>query len=216
MIHATQMAKAFEKPVSWFLRLQSTKDYLSILQSRYVDLHIGQNVEIIRVIKGWAPDLQWTRMHEKLALKFAARLSPEFELRVYDKIHELLTTGETKLHITPWENIIHSIRLITDQLETSHQDIWLLKTDVQFMKNSLDNLKAKIISIDENYYSISGYCALHHIDCPLDKAQSWWTEATKLSKQKNRLIWKAYDAKYWEINTYHEDILKIVFRKNDS
>gem|GEM_PF-4820113 len=31
-------------------------------------------------------------MHEKLALKFAARLSPEFELRVYDKIHELLTT----------------------------------------------------------------------------------------------------------------------------
>ncbi len=112
-------------------------------------------------------------MHEKLALKFAARLSPKFELRVYDKIHELLTTGKTTMQITPRENIIQSIRMITDQLEVNGKDIIRLKDSIHLMKDSLQDLEAKIISIDENYYSISGYCNLHKIECPLDQAQTW-------------------------------------------
>ena len=36
-------------------------------------------------------------MDEKLALKFAAWLNPEFELWVYDKIYELLTTGQASM-----------------------------------------------------------------------------------------------------------------------
>ncbi|MEM1121660.1 MAG: KilA-N domain-containing protein, partial [Bacteroidota bacterium] len=61
---------------------------------------------------------QGTWMDEKLALKFAAWLSPNFELWVYDRIQELLTTGKTELpsHL-PGMELIKAIRLIADKLE---------------------------------------------------------------------------------------------------
>jgi len=76
------------------------------------------------------------------------------------------------------------------------------------MQDSLNYLEAKIISIDENYFSISGYYSLHGVACPLDQAQSRWTDAVMLSRKRSKPIGKAYDAKYWEINTYHQDVLK--------
>jgi hypothetical protein len=52
--------------------------------------------ELIRVVKGGnLPQGTW--VHEKIALKFAAWLSPFFELWIYDRIHELLTTGRTEI-----------------------------------------------------------------------------------------------------------------------
>lgn len=77
-------------------------------------------------MKGGSPELQGTWMDEKLALKFAAWLATNFELWVYDRIHELLTTGKTELQNRPSLNIIKSIRLIADQLEAHDKDIQLM------------------------------------------------------------------------------------------
>ncbi|MEZ4851622.1 MAG: KilA-N domain-containing protein [Bacteroidia bacterium] len=86
MINATEMARPFKgKIVGNFLRSQQTKDYISFLESRYSKMSIGQNSlkrEVLRVVKGGEPGLQGTWMDEKLALKFAAWLSVEFELWV--------------------------------------------------------------------------------------------------------------------------------------
>lgn len=93
MINATQMARPFKgKLVADFLRLKSTKDYIRLLEERYGNSHIAMNREALRVIKGGdaTEGLQGTWMDEKLALKFAAWLSPRFELWVYDRIQELL------------------------------------------------------------------------------------------------------------------------------
>ena len=213
MINATEMIKAFpQKRINNFLRTQQTKDYIGILQSRYAKKRIGDTKEVLRVVKGGEPELQGTWMDEKLAIKFASWLAPEFELWVYDRIYELLTTGKTALEGRPTQNIIKSIRLIADQLEAHEKDIHMLKKDVEQIKDYVGDLEAKIMSIDESYYSISGYCALQGIDCPLDKARAWGYEATKLSNQKGKLVGKAYDAKYGNINTYHLDILKEVIK----
>lgn len=215
MINANQMAKPFGKRVSNFLRLKETKEYINLLESRYSHVSNGEKRhtrEVVRVVQGGTPELQGTWIDEKLALKFAAWLSAGFELWVYDRIEELLKTGRTELQITPSQNIIRSIRLIADQLEAHNQDIKLLKEDVSQMKDYMGELDAKITSIDENYYSISGYCALYAMDCPLDKAQKWGYNATKLSHQLKRPIGKAYDAKYGNINTYHIDILKKIIK----
>jgi hypothetical protein len=97
MVNATQMAKPFGKPVGNFLRLKETKEYIQLLEERYSDVNIAK--EVLRVIKGGdaSEGLQGTWMDEKLALKFAAWLSPAFELWVYDRIQELLTTGKTQI-----------------------------------------------------------------------------------------------------------------------
>ena len=173
MINATQMAKPFGKLVGNFLKSQHAKDYILLLESRYSKWNIGGSKQVLRVVKGGEPELQGTRMNEKLALKFATWLAPEFELWVYDRIYELLTTGKTELPTKPAQNIIQSIRLIADQLEEHDRDIQTLKEDVGDIKGYVDDLEAKIISIDENYYAISGYCALYAINCPHDQALAW-------------------------------------------
>ncbi len=99
MINATEMARPFGKQVGHFLYLKAIKDFIELLENRYRDRDIGFQREVIRVIKGGDAynEIQGTWMEEKLALKFAAWLSPAFELWVYDKIQELLTTGKTEL-----------------------------------------------------------------------------------------------------------------------
>lgn len=215
MINATEMAKPFKKLVADFLRLKTTKEYIEILEKeRYGDSHIAPKREVLRVVKGGDIEkgLQGTWMDEQLALKFASWLAPRFEVWVYKKIHELLTTGKTELEARPSQSIIKSIRLIADQLEAHDRDIQTLKEDVKEIKDYVGDLEAKIISIDENYYSISGYCALQGMDCPLDKAQKWGYNATKLSNKLNRPIGKVYSIIYGEVNSYHTDILKQIIK----
>ena len=109
MVNATEMAKPFKKLVADFLRLKATREYIDILEDekRYGNPHIAQNAEILRVIKGGdvGEGLQGTWMHEQLALKFASWLSPRFEVWVYQKIRELLTTGKTELTVRPALNM---------------------------------------------------------------------------------------------------------------
>jgi len=210
MINATEMAKPFKKRVDNFMRLQGTKEYILKLETRYS--HVRER-EIVRIVQGGTPELQGTWMDEKLALKFAAWLSTDFELWVYDRIEELLKIGKTELkNHSPGMEMIRAIRMIADRLEYHERDIEQLKTGLQDVKDYVGDLEAKILSIDENYYAISGYCAKHGILCPLDKAQSWGLQATRLSKQKRVAIGKAYDAKYGDINTYHLDILNEIFK----
>lgn len=212
MINATEMAKPFGKPVGNFLRLQSTKDYIVALKVRYSHLNNEKSKEVIRVVQAGDAKLQGTWMNEKLALKFAAWLSVDFELWVYDRIEELLKTGKTELQTRPAQNIVRSLRMIADQLEQHDLDIQNLKQDVSSIKDYIGDLEAKITSIDEQYYSVAGYCALNLINCPLDKAKKWGYNATKLSNLKGIDIGKAYDAKYGNINTYHIDILKQIVK----
>ena len=87
MINATQMAALFGKKPVDFLKTQQTKDYISaLIQSE--DSHFGK---IVNTIRGGINHGTW--MHEQLALKFAAWLSPEFEVWVFSKIQELLLEG---------------------------------------------------------------------------------------------------------------------------
>ncbi|BDS15698.1 KilA-N domain-containing protein [Aureispira anguillae] len=216
MINATEMAKPFQdKRMNNFLRTKQTKEYIQVLEKRYANWRIAEKREVLRVVKGGdaSKGEQGTWMDEKLALKFAAWLSVEFELWVYDRIDELLKTGKTELpDYSPSTEIIRSIRLIADQLEFHGKEIGEIKEDISLIKDHVSDLEAKITSIDEQYYSVSGYCSLHSIPCPLDKAKGWGYNATKESNKKGIAIGKAYDAKYGSINTYHIDILKDVIK----
>lgn len=91
MVNATQMAKAFGKRVAHFLQNKQTKEFINFLNSRYRNSGHGSNYEALRVVKGGSPGRQGTWMDEKLALKFAAWLSVEFEAWVYDTIHDILS-----------------------------------------------------------------------------------------------------------------------------
>ena len=92
MINATEMAKVFGKTPADFLKIKQTKRFINALKFHYDNLHSGK---IVNVINGGPNRGTW--MCERLALKFAAWLSPEFEIWVYEKILELLKQGYTEL-----------------------------------------------------------------------------------------------------------------------
>jgi len=208
MINATEMIKAFpEKRMNNFLRTQQTQDYISLLETRYAKKRIADNQvvrEVLRVVKGGL-EQQGTWMDEKLALKFAAWLAPEFELWVYDRIHELLTTGKTELpsqRITSL-SIPDALREIADFIEVQDE----INEEV---RERLAELEAKITSVDDNYYTIAGYCSLNKIPCPLHKAKEWGKAATKLSREKDVATGTAHDERFGKVRTYHKNILEQV------
>ena len=93
MINATEMAKPFKgKLPADFLRLKQTKAFIKELKFHYGNSHSGK---IINVINGGPQRGTW--MCERLALKFAAWLSPKFEIWVFEKIQELLKHGYTQI-----------------------------------------------------------------------------------------------------------------------
>ncbi|MEM9884711.1 MAG: KilA-N domain-containing protein [Bacteroidota bacterium] len=215
MINATEMVKAFpSKKINDFLRLKSTKEYILLLEDRYGNSRIADNQsvrEVLKVVKGGLGK-QGTWMDEILALKFAAWLSPKFDLWVYDRIYELLTKGRVELQQTPASNIIQSIRLIADQLEAQADNISSNTNRIEQIEEAVNELEAKITSTDANYFTIAGYCSLHRISCPLDKAKLWGKKATTLSRQQNIPTGTAHDERFGRVRTYHQEVLRKVIR----
>jgi len=212
MINATEMAKPFDKLVGSFLRLKSTKDYILLLESRYADMHNGSNRGVLRVIQGGnEKELQGTWMDEKLALKFAAWLSPLFELWVYDRIEELLKTGTTSIP-SRGANIIKSLRMVLDVMEEHEMRIDKHDVRLDSIEDFVFELEAKITSHDENYYMIAGYCSLNGLPCELEQAQKWGRAATILSKKKGFDVGSAHSEKYGTVGTYHKEILNEILK----
>jgi hypothetical protein len=88
------MAQATGKQVGHYLRLDSSKEYQTLVESRYPDLENGKSIQ---VIQGGTPELQGTWGHRKVALHFAQWCNPEFALQVTEWIEELLLTGKVEL-----------------------------------------------------------------------------------------------------------------------
>lgn len=77
IVNATDMLKAFpEKKMNNFLRQQQTKEFIKVLEK---SLNTRKSV-----IKTSAGKYGGTYMHKRLAYKFAAWLSPDFENFVFE------------------------------------------------------------------------------------------------------------------------------------
>lgn len=211
MINATQMSRPFKgKMVADFLRLKQTKDFILALESRYGDSHNGGNKEVLRVVQGGTPELQGTWMDELLALKFAAWLSPYFEIWVYERIKELILTGKAEVRNFHPGGIVKGLRMIVEQLEQQERFNVEIRDDVDIIRDRVDELEAKITSVDDHYYTIAGYCSLHKIACPLHLAKEWGKQATALSRRRQIPTGAAHDERYGKVRTYHEEVLKEV------
>lgn len=201
MVNATQMAKPFGKLPAGFLRTKATKAFILALEEDYQKR--GTPREVLRVVQdGSEVHLQGTWMDEHLALKFAGWLAPEFEVWVYRKIRELLTTGKTELRGQN-ENFGYVLREIAQRFDEQE----LVN---QGFDSRITEVESKILSKDEDYYSIAGFCNLYKVDCPLPKAKAWGKIAVALSNKHGIATGKTHDERYGTVRTYRHDVLKRV------
>lgn len=91
---------------------------MALITSQVANSQLGYQ-DIVKVVHGG--DNAGTWMHEKLALKFAAWLSPRFEVWVFDRIQELLLQGHVA--IRPTENTDQTERI--EALERRLHDVEL-------------------------------------------------------------------------------------------
>lgn len=87
MVNATEMAKIFDRKVEAFMRNEDTQNFIAEClkseNSRFIN--ISKEEDLYR-----STQKSGTFMHRVLALKFAAWLSPRFELWVYSTIEQIL------------------------------------------------------------------------------------------------------------------------------
>ena len=79
------------------------------------------------------------------------------------------------------------------------------------IESKVDEINAKIITRNENYFTISGYASLRGLNVDTSKANMLGRKATKLSHEYGYDIDKVTDPRFGKVNSYHLDILKEVF-----
>lgn len=214
MVNATAMASIFGKRASEFLRLQSTKDFILLLDAQLRREAAEDDVtEVLRIVKDGKPKLQGIWIDERLALKFAAWLSPNFEYWMYSKVHELFKTGKTQLKEVSPAGFSSTLGLLAKQWEEQEKFYADTKKKGSPLAPLKADLEAKILSIDDKYYTVEGYCAANKILCPIEYAKSWGRKAVALSQKGSVQTGTAYDERFGKVRTYHEVILKHVIKK---
>jgi hypothetical protein len=143
MINATEMAKVFGKKTELFLKSKHAKAFIEELKkTRLHQPNGGSNLENIIDYKS----VKGVYFCEELALKFAAWLSPKFELWVYSTIKEI-TFGNYKKH---WD--AHAAQeeakkkmeelktvLLTNPTTEAAQQYFLAERDFKNAKNEKSN-----------------------------------------------------------------------------
>lgn len=215
MINATEMAKPFGKLPGNFLRLKGTEDFMQALEHRYSDVNNGP-VEALRVVQGGPADFQGTWMSEHLALKFAGWLEPMFEVWVYERILELVTTGKTEVVGTTSNGVAYSLRMIADRIEQQDQINDEFRDDITDAKHRLADLEAQLVNSPQDYTSITGFCKIHTIDVTHQQAVAWGKESSNLSRELGAPTGKAKDPRWGQVRTYRDDILmKVILGKGN-
>lgn len=126
MVNATQMAKAFGKRTNDFLKIDQTQKFIEVYCSSE-DLRLGDEFtpegKVVKIQKG-DPSVRGTWMTRILALKFAAWLSPEFEIWVFKTIEEIMFgfSREQDKSIQKTVMIQQKIKAIEKSLERSPED----------------------------------------------------------------------------------------------
>jgi hypothetical protein len=149
MINATHMAKIFKKQPSDFLRLEQTESFIeeAIKDENFqhffsfgtgISPSEDRKLELYRTISTGRNNGTW--MHRILALKFAAWLSPAFELWVFRTIDDLLFKHARQLSANIQDTVERrkEIEKIKDEL----------LTDERFMRLEqllLEDRKAKYV-----------------------------------------------------------------------
>lgn len=134
MVNATEMAKLFDKQVESFMRNENTQNFISEClkneNSRFLGVEKEEDLFISKQKSG-------TYFHRILALKFAAWLSPKFELWVFKTIDEIIF-GKAKLvgtKISEAEQKKLDIAILIERVKKIGND------DVNSLLLELDGLK---------------------------------------------------------------------------
>jgi anti-repressor protein len=116
------------------------------------------------------------------------------------------------------ERALRAQTAATPQLTTAEMILQLAQQSVEAerrlvsLEQQLEEVKAKALTTNTSYYTIAGYASLHRRRLTPTQANAYGRTATALSKHCGCEVDKIHDARYGQVNAYHVEVLKQVFR----
>jgi anti-repressor protein len=140
MVNATDMAKIFDRRPNDFLCLESTKRFIDAAYPpdfSNTTKNGKADIQPIVTIKGgdYKEIKPGTWFHEDLAMKFAAWLSPHFEVWMIRHTKELLKTGVTTMGSLPEdEQILQAMQILQRRVIDQLRQLELAENTIQQQK----------------------------------------------------------------------------------
>lgn len=150
MVNATEMMKPFpNKRMSDFMDSQQTKNFMEacILNGNSRFISIGKESDLVTSVKK-----SGTWMHRFLALKFAAWLSPAFEVWVFSTIDEILFGHFRRIEESLKDSARRQSRLDALAAELSRQDTFLEYLQLESEERRAASARAKYAAQQRDTY----------------------------------------------------------------
>lgn len=152
-----------------------------------------ENIE--SVVGGRAPSLiLWTKQG---AARHSKMLGTDRAWDVFDELEENYFNPKMSMD----EIVLYNAKRIVEQSKA-----------IRALDNRLLEVESKQMTIDQHHYTIIGYANLQGIrGVSKEVAIRLGRKAAALSRKQGYHIGKEFDGKYGTVNTYHVDILSVVF-----
>lgn len=86
-----------------------------------------------------------------------------------------------------------------------------VKQEQEAQRNELADIRAKLTSSPEQYYTVAGYASLRGINVDVKRAAVIGRKASRMSREQDINTGEAHSEAFGKVKTYHVDILCQVF-----
>lgn len=191
-VNLTEVAKAFPtKNLTQIVNSQEIKEYCESLSK----LQNYSLADLLIVKRGGNDNGTWA--HQKVALRVAQKLSPDFAVQVDTWIEKLLTEGKVELRPSAPQTYAEALRRLADEVEARERTQLLLAEKTEQLDES------------KEWYSIKHWAKRHH--------KNWrnysWRKLKAVSHELGYEVKKIFDSNFDEVNIYHRCVFEAVYGK---
>lgn len=188
MVNLTDVAKAFpSKNLSQIINSKEIKEYVDRLAA--IRNYIAS--DLLKVENGigtWA--------HQKVALRVAQKLSPDFAIWVDTRLEELITTGVTTVNNDD-EVIARAMAVLQRRLEANKQQLQMARGTIEQQQEEIKQLQPKADYTDEVLQSTSTFTATQI-------AKEFGMSAVTLNTKLRQLGVQFYQSGQWMLTAKYQ------------
>lgn len=207
-VNLTEVAKAFpNKNLTQIVNSQEIKEYCESLSK----LQNYSLADLLIVKRGGNDNGTWA--HQKVALRVAQKLSPDFAVQVDTWIEKLLTEGNVT--IRPLTKSQQTLEAVKQLCEIAQQQVELEQRQLE-MESEQKLLAQKVSHIEDvikpnGFMSVMGFANIHHINIGDKAANSIGRLASKWCKRRGIKPEKVRCSRFGGVNTYPMEALHDCF-----
>lgn len=208
-VNLTEVAKAFpSKNLTQIVNSQEIKEYCESLSK----LQNYSLADLLIVKRGGNDNGTWA--HQKVALRVAQKLSPDFAVMVDSWIEKLLTEGKVEMRpLTPAQQLLANAQLLVEMEQRQSQ----IEAEQKLLNSRQSETENKITLIEERirdngYMTVMGFANIQHLKIGTKTLQKLGKQCAAWCRRMGVIPEQTKHDKWGHVNTYPMQALRDVFK----